>query len=377
MGPAGKSPPEFENQTIRMVVRMTIGGDRLRVRFSNEFGTAPLTIGAARLALVRKDGAIIPETDRALTFNGDRSVQIPAGAPMLSDAANLDFPQFAEIAVSIYLPSRQTASTFHQLGQHETYLGSGDLTGSEQISNPSTTNAWYFLASVETAAPATTGAVVAFGDSITDGFGAKVQYGDWPNQLVGRLGAEKGTPALAVDNEGIGGNRVLHDGAGVDALARMDRDVFSLPAVRDLIVLEGINDIGWPSMKPRKAPDGTMRENPWAKEQVDAKEIIAGLKQIIDRAHEHGIRVFGATMTPYEGADYYTPDGEVIREAVNQWIRTGNAFDGVFDFDAAVRDPSQPTKFREDMQTGDHLHPNASGYKAMAAAIDLKALRGK
>ena len=218
------------------------------------------------------------------------------------------------------------------------------------------------------------GAVVTFGDSITDGFGAKSQYGDWPNQLAARLAESKSATALAVDNEGIGGNRILHDGAGVAALTRFDRDVLSQPGVRDLILLEGINDIGWPDIKPRKAPDGSLRENPFAAERVSSDDLIQGMKQIIDRAHEHGIRVFGATMTPYEGANVFTPEGEATRQAVNQWIRSGGAFDGVFDFDAAVRDPARQSKFRDDFQTGDYLHPNAAGYKAMAAVIDLKLL---
>jgi len=375
MGASAAAPVVFDNQTIRMVIRTTLGGQQLRVRLSNEFGATPLVIGSAHVALVQKNGSIVPGSDRILTFAGAGSTQIPAGAPLLSDPVKLGFQRFQELAISIYLPGHQPASTYHQLGQHDTYIsGPGDFTSSAELENPTTVTAWYFLASVETDAPSSTGAVVAFGDSITDGFGAKHPYGDWPNLLADRLALEKGRPGLAVDNEGIGGNRILHDGAGVDALARFDRDVLSQPAVKDLIVLEAINDIGWPNMKPRKGPDGAVRENPWAKERVDAKAIIAGLEQIIGRAHEHGIRVFGATMTPYEGSDAFTSDGETIRETVNQWIRTGGAFDGVIDFDAAVRDPSSPSKFREDMQTGDHLHPSAAGYKAMAAVIDLSKL---
>jgi lysophospholipase L1-like esterase len=183
---------------------------------------------------------------------------------------------------------------------------------------------------------------------------------------------------MAVVNEGIGGNRILHDGAGVNALARFDRDVLSQPGIANIIVLEGINDIGWPHMKPRPSRDGAPpREMPFARELVSADDIIGGLRQIIERAHQHGIRVFGATLTPYEGADYYSADGEQTRQAVNEWIRKGGEFDGVFDFDAAVRDPKRQTQFREGYHSGDFLHPSAAGYKAMVDSIDLSVLRGK
>jgi len=361
-----------------MVVRTTLGGERLRIRFSNEGGTTPLVIGTAHVALVKAEGEIVPQSDRPVKFGGSDSVHIPAGAPMLSDPVDLKFSPFDEIAISIFLPESTAPSTFHLQGQHDTYISApGDFTSVLALENPSITRSWYFLSGIEVWASSRTASIVALGDSITDGFGAKAQYGDWPNQLAQRLTKSKGEPALAVDNEGIGGNRILHDGAGIAALARLDRDVFSQPGAKDLIVMEGINDIGWPDMKPRKAPDGSVRENPWAKERVDANDLILGLRQIIERAHEHGIRVFGATMTPYEGADVFTQSGESTRQAVNQWVRTAGAFDGVFDFDAAVRDPDRPTRFRSDLQTGDFLHPNAAGYKAMAAAIDLAALRAK
>lgn len=370
----------FDNQTIRMVIRPTIGGQRLRIRFSNELGNTPLAIGGAHIALVKENGGIIPGSDRPLTFAGEPTVNIPAGAPMLSDPAELTVPAFAEVAVSIFLPKKSAPTTFHLLGQHATYIsGSGDFVGAENIPDAKVTRSWYWLSALEFWTADKSATVVAFGDSITDGFGAKEnEYGDWPNQLAKRLAGVEGLPILAVDNEGIGGNRILYDGAGINSLARLDRDVLSQPGVADLIVLEGINDIGWPHMKPFPAKDGSPSPgNPFAAQAVTAGELIQGMKQIIDRAHEHGIRVFGATMTPYKGADYFTEDGEVARQAVNQWIRTGKAFDGVFDFDAAVRDPNHPEQFREDLQSGDHLHPNSAGYKAMAASINLSLLRAK
>jgi lysophospholipase L1-like esterase len=375
-------PPliSFENQTIRMVIRPTIGGQKLRIRFSNEFGTSPLAFGSAHIALVKENGSIVPGSDHPLTFAGQASVTIPAGAPMLSDPAELEVPAFAEVAVSIFLPNKTIPSTFHLLGQHATYIsGPGDFVGAVDIQDAKVTRSWYWLAGLEFLTTDNAAAIVTFGDSITDGFGAKEdEYGDWPNQLAKRLAEVKGSSSLAVDNEGIGGNRILYDGAGVSSLARLDRDVLSQPGVVDLIVLEGINDIGWPHMKPFPARENSpLRENPFAAQAVNAGDLIQGMKQIIDRTHAHGIRVFGATMTPYKGADYFSEDGEAVRQAVNQWIRNGGEFDGVFDFDAAVRDPKQPSQFREDLHSGDHLHPNSAGYKAMAAAIKISSLRVK
>jgi len=363
-----------------MVIRPTIGGQRLRIRFSNELGSTPLAIGGAHIALAKENGSIVPNSDRPLTFAGEATVNIPAGAPLLSDPVELSVPAFAEIAVSIFLPKKSAPSTFHLLGQHATYIsGPGNFTGAEDIQDAKVTKSWYWLAGLEFWTTDKSAVVVTFGDSITDGFGAKEnEYGDWPNQLAKRLAEVKSLSSLAVDNEGIGGNRILYDGAGINALARLDRDVLSQPGVADLIVLEGINDIGWPHMKPFPAKEGSPSlGNPFATQAVTADDLIQGLEQIIDRAHEHGIRAFGATMTPYRGADYFSEDGEVVRQAVNQWIRTGKAFDGVFDFDAAVRDPNHPTQFREDLHSGDHLHPNSAGYKAMADSINLSSLQAK
>jgi lysophospholipase L1-like esterase len=329
--------------------------------------------------LIDENGSIVLGSDVQLKFKGETSVNIPAGAPMLSDPVNIKVLPFKEIAVSIFIPEKADLSTFHLLGQHDTYIsGSGDFSGAKDIADAKVTKSWYWLSGLEVWATERSAAVVVFGDSITDGFAAKVQYGDWPNQLAERLAAGKSPSNLAIDNEGIGGNRILWDGLGVSALARFDRDVLSQPGVADLIVLEGINDIGWPSYKPRPDKNGvTPKEGPYVNQKVTAMDLIQGLQQLIDRAHQHGIRVFGATMTPYGGAGSFTDDGEAIRVAVNQWIRTGGAFDGFFDFDAAVRDPKSPSRFKEELQSGDYLHPNAAGYKAMAAAIDLSALRAK
>jgi lysophospholipase L1-like esterase len=371
--------PVLENQTVRMVVRPTIGGERVRIRFSNAFGATPISIGAAHVALARQGASIVPESDHVLTFGGRPSVSIPPGAPVLSDPVDLKVSAFAEIVVSIFLPEKTIASTVHFWGQHQTYVsGAGDFTAKTDIPDAATKPSWYWLADVEVWASQHTAATVAFGDSITDGVGAKQgDYTDWPDALADRLGAEKGAAPLAVVNEGIGGNRILYDGAGVNALARFDRDVLAQPGVASLIVLEGINDIGWPHMKPPRPPNADApKEMPFVHQVVSAQDLIMGLQQLIDRAHQHGVRVFGATLTPYEGADYYSDDGEATRQEVNRWIRKGGSFDGVIDFDAAVRDPNHPAKLLVQYDSGDHLHPSAAGYKAMAECVDLSLLRG-
>lgn len=369
--------PVFENQTIRMVVRPTIAGQRLRIRFSNAFGTTPLKIGASHVALSARASAIVRNSDQALTFGGRTSATIPPGAPILSDPVELKVRPFSDLAVSIYLPEKTSSSTVHLWAQHDSYISqTGDFTAQQDMMNPTTNTSWYFLAAVEVWTENQTAATVAFGDSITDGVGAKQgEYSDWPDLLADRLAKEQGGPGFSVVNEGIGGNRILHDGAGVSALARFDRDVLVQPGVVDMIVLEGINDIGWPHMKPRVSNGTVPKDAPFAHDLVSAEDLIVGLKQLVERAHQHGIRVFGGTLTPYEGADYYSEDGEAMRQVVNDWIRSSGAFDGVFDFDAAVRDPNHPSRFKEEYQSGDHLHPSAAGYQAMADVIDVSLLR--
>jgi lysophospholipase L1-like esterase len=378
--PGMPGEPSLEDKTIRMVVRPTISGSKLRIRFSNEFGTSALSIGAAHVALTDEDTKIQPKTDHALTFGGKPSVSIPPGAPILSDPVELSVKAFSEISISIFLPANPAVLTWHSPGQRQSYVaGPGDLTANPELPGAEHKNAWYFLSSVEVWATASTTAILALGDSITQGTSMKANelYTDWPDQLARRLAGQEGSE-IAVVNEGIGGNRVLHDAAGVSALARFDRDALAQPGVTTLFLLEGINDIGFPRIrfaefKNLPAP----RENPFASQKVSAEEIIDGLKQIIGRAHAHGMRVFGGTLTPFEGTNSYDAEGEVIRLEVNKWIRTTDAYDGIFDFDALVRDPAHPSRLQEVDDSGDHIHPSPAGYKAMAGSISLSRLRGR
>jgi lysophospholipase L1-like esterase len=360
---AGRTMPTegFDNQTVRMIVHTSIGGRRARVRLSNAFGATPLVIGAARIAIRSTAGAIDPSSDRALTFSGKPSITIPPGALVLSDPVDLDVPQLGDLAISVYVPGKTGVPTWHATGLHTTYIaGPGDFTGKADIPEASKQPAYFWLAGVDVAAPEGTAAVVAFGDSITDGARSTLDANhSWPSDLAKRLLDRSGhAPQLAVLNAGISGNRVLHDVVGLNALARFDGDVLVQPGVEDVIVLEGINDIGFSNI-----PGG-------ADQAVSADEMIAGLRQLIERAHVRGIRIFGGTLTPFDGATYYSPESEAKREAVNSWIRAGGAFDGVVDFDAAVRDPAHPTKVLLAYDSGDHLHPSDAGYQAMADAID-------
>ena len=359
-------PPAFSNQTIRMVVHTSIGGRRARVQLSNAFGTAPLKIGAAHIALRDKDSAIVPASDHALMFSGGASITIPPGAEVISDPVDLDVPKLGDLVISVYVPGEVAVPTTHLTGLHTTYISkAGDFTGAPSIADATTGQAWYFISSVDVMAPAATRLVVAFGDSITDGATSTPDTNSsWPSQLALRLAANKATANVAVVNQGISGNRLLADGAGVSVLARFDRDVLSQPGVEYLIILEGINDIG-------------ITGRATGADAITAEDLIAIHRQMIDRAHIHGIKVIGATLTPFQGAAYYTDSGEEKRVAVNQWIRTSNAYDGVIDFDAVTKDPNNPKQILPAFNIRDHLHPNDAGYKAMADAIDLALFTGK
>ena len=369
----GPPEPALENKTIRMVVRTSIGGSRLRIRLSNAFGTSALTVGAARVALTDDGSKTLSGTDRALTFGGSTEVNIPVGAPALSDPIDLTVKPLAEISISLYLPANTPVTDWHRGAQHSSYIsGPGNLTAAPSLPNSEEKASWYFLSSVEMWEPQAATTTVAFGDSITEGSNnTNSPYSDYPDQLAMRLSRGQGNAPCAVVNEGIGGNRILHDGAGTSALARFDRDVLSHPGVKNLIVLLGVNDIGFPRVRMSELKIPNVGVNQFASERVSAEEIIWGLQQIISRGREHGIKVYGATIMPFEGTNSYDAEGEQIRGEVNKWIRSGGAFDRVFDFDQLVRDPDHSSRLRSIYDSGDHIHPNPTGYKAMAESIPL------
>ena len=353
----------FNNQTLRLIVHVSLGGDDIRIRLSNAYGTTSLTIGAAHIALRSTGAQIVPDSERVLTFSGDSSITIPPGALIVSDPVKLAVPALGDLAVSLYLPGNTGPATFHAEGKQTSYISpSGDFTGSIALPTSSTTLSSFFLTNVEVKASNDGRAIVTLGDSITDGTASTPDANHrWPNFLADRLQASHHDQDLGVLDQGISGNRILHDIAGTNALARLDRDVLSQTGVKYVTVLLGINDIGFSGIPG------------FTDQAVSANDIIAGLTQIIERAHARGLRIYGCTLTPFEGTfpGYYTPEGEVKRETVNKWIRTSDAYDAVIDFDKAVRDPSHPTRMLAAYDSGDHLHPNDAGYMAMANAIDL------
>jgi lysophospholipase L1-like esterase len=356
---AASSPVELKGQTIRQIVRVSIGGKRVRVRLSNAYGTSPLTIGAAHVALRSAGSTIAAGSDRMLTFNGLPSTMIPPGALALSDPVNLRVSDLGDLVVSIYVAGSHIAATEHSVGLQTTYISTeGDFSAAYNLPTATTTQSFYFLTGIEVDAAKSSKAIVTLGDSITDGYRSTADANKrWPNRLAERLAAQKGGSKVAVLNAGITGNRMLHDDDkyGSNALARLDRDALVQSGARYLIVLLGINDIGFPGA-------------------VTTDEIIAGYRHIIERAHAMGLKVYGGTLTPFKAylpALYYTSAGEAQRQAINQWIRTSNAYDAVIDFDKVIRDPSNPATIHPAYDSGDNLHPNDFGYLAMAYAINL------
>ena len=354
--------PGFGDATLRQVVRISIGGRRMRLRFSNAFGNSELTLVSVRAARSAGGSRIQKETDRPVTFRGAASTVVPAGALVVSDAIDVELPPMSNLAVTIQLRGAPSAVTGHPGSRTTSYLQPGDAASALELTSAAAVVHWYFLSAVEVLAAENATAVAILGDSITDGRGSTTDGNDrWPDNLARRLHAANPAAPIAVLNLALGGNRLLRDGVGPNALARFDRDVLSQSGVRWLIVLEGVNDIG--TMKEARAR---------GERAPTADDVIHAYEQIIERAHARDILVYGGTLMPFEGfTSYYTPEAEADRQRVNAWIRTSGRFDGVIDFDAATRDPERPSRLSPRVDGGDHLHPSAAGYRIMADAIDL------
>jgi enterochelin esterase-like enzyme/lysophospholipase L1-like esterase len=363
--PAARVPATLKDQTVRMIARTSIGGRRVRIRLVNALEKPSIRVGAAHVAVRQAGAAIVPASDRSLTFGGQPSTVVPPGAVVLSDPVDLTVAPLTELAVSLYLPESTGLPTIHPDGMHTAYIAAGNAAGRTALDSTATTTAYLWLSGVDVLASSAAGTIVAFGDSITDGVGATLDSDRaWPSLLAAKLSSRASAPPLAVINLGLSGNRLLRHGFGVSALTRFDRDVLAQAGVRWMTLMLGINDITFPAV-PGMPPT----------EAVTADDVIWGLRQIVERAHEHGIKVAGATIMPVGGVSTYTVGGEAIRHAVNQWIRTSGVYDLVLDFDAVVRDSADPTRLRREYDPGDHVHPNDAGNAAMAAAIDVSVFR--
>jgi lysophospholipase L1-like esterase len=367
-------PATLHDQTLRQVARISLGGSRVRIVLSNAYGRQPLTVGRTTLARPLMSGAIAADSLRTVTFGGREAATIPPGASLLSDPIALSVTDLEQLAVSLYLPDDVPLSTFHWDGRQTGWIVSGDQTTVPTLRTDErtaqSTTARTLLAGIQVEAAPTARAVAVIGDSITDGATASLdQDHRWPDFLAARLAPH----GVAVVNAGISGARLLSDGMGVNALARLERDVLAQPGVRSVVVMLGINDIGWPGTA--FAP---------ASPRPTLEALTAGYRQLVAQAHGRGVRVIGATLTPFEGAlpgtpvdNYYQADKDRLRRQVNDWIRTSGVFDAVIDFDAVLRDPAHPARLASRFDSGDRLHPGDEGNRAMAGAVDLEALLPK
>jgi lysophospholipase L1-like esterase len=367
------APDDLKDATLRQIVHLSIGGTELRVHLSNRFGTAPVHFTSVHIArpVSTASAKIVPETDRVLTFSGMPDVTVPAGAEYLSDPIAFSVAPLSDLAITLHIDLPPASQAGHPGSRATSYLVHGDLVSAPDLPDPKTFEHWYFIAGVDVVAPPDAAAVVALGDSITDGHGATTNGNDrWTDALAKRLQADPATRNLAVLNHGLGGNRLLLDGLGPNALARINDDVLAQAGVRYLIVLEGVNDLGVMTRDSEVAP---------AEHQSMVQRIIAAYQQIVARAHANGIQVFGGTIMPFVGSGYYHPgpSTEADRQAINEWIRTPNHFDAVVDFDKAMRDPQHPDRLLPAFDSGDHLHPSPAGYAAMAEAIPLSLFHSR
>ena len=359
-------PDTLSDQTVRMRVRTTAGGRQFRLEFSNASGGPAVTFGSIHAALAGAAGSVVGTSDRTVTFNGKPTLLLFAGSKAVSDPIDLAVPPLTEVAVSVYLPDPTRVNTVHALGLNSTYIVSGDATAAERLEHPQVARSYFWLNGlVVPAVSPEAGTIVAYGDSITDGFRTTPGgHTDWPELLAERLQADPRTKGWGVVNTGISGNRILKAGTGDAALARFDEDVLGRPGVKWVILLEGINDINM-SIIPG-LPDS---------EHVTAQQIIDGLDQLIVRAHLHGIKIAGASIMGTKGLPFYNDHGKAMWQQVNEWIRSSGRFDAVVDFDQVTRDPADPLRINPAFDPGDHVHPNDAGNRAMAAAIDLAIFR--
>jgi lysophospholipase L1-like esterase len=361
--PATSANASPEGTTYRDIVHLSLGGNAIRLCISNEFGTAPLSVASVHVALSASGAATQTGTDHAVTFGGVETVSVPTGAVIVSDPVPMPVKQFSDLAVSLFVPAQTgTTLTYHLLGMSTNYVATGNVASAHDLESAAKVTSWYLLKGVEVDAGSDARSVVVLGASIADGYNStRDKNARWPNVLATILQANKATADIGVLNEGISGGRLLHDTTGPSALSRLDRDVLAQPGAKYVIVAIGTNDIG-----------RTYFPLPGHKnEEITAEQLIWGYQQIAARAHARGIKVLASTLNPYGGAGYYNAAGEQMRQAVNSFLRTSKVFDGVIDFDQTTRDPAHPEKLLPDYDSGDHLHPNDAGYKAMGESIDL------
>ncbi|WP_224245777.1 SGNH/GDSL hydrolase family protein [Hyalangium gracile] len=361
----GPTPPlSFNNQTIRQVLRTSLGGKEVRVRFSNVFGKQPLQIDGASIARVQSGSSIAAGSATGLRFNGQPSVTIPPGEELWTDAAPLTVEAGSELAVSLFFASDTPVSTQHSMAMRDTYVVSGNALSADTLSNPETRPSYFFTTGLDVLNTAGPRVVVAFGDSITDGAGTTPgAERRWTDFLARRLEAQAKAGTVGVVNKGIGGGRILNDGIGPKGIDRFERDVLETSGVTHVVILLGINDIGMASFIPSQA--------------VSVEQMTQGFQSMIDQAHAQGIKVLAATLLPFKGANpmgapYYSEEMEPKRQAFNTWIRGNTSLDGVIDFDAALRDPADPLSLLPAYDSGDRLHPNDAGHEAMAKEVELR-----
>lgn len=363
--PDGTGTP-FHAQSIREIVRISIGGSQVRIHLSNQLGTMSVRIGPVHVGLHAQASAIKAGSDRAVSFGGEASVTLAAGSSALSDPIDLTVAPLQELAVSLYFPEATGPSSHHILGWERTFVTeSGDATGAVIFPDSDVISSRPYLSDIEVAADAAASIVVAFGDSITDVAASTPDKNRrWPDVLATRLHADPRGAHIGVINAGITGNRILHDKMGPSALSRFERDALDKPGARWVILLEGVNDIGFVGLPAAAADD------------VSAQQIEDGMKELIARTHQRGLKIMGGTITPFAHYDwpYHTRAGEAKRQAVNAWIRTAGAFDATVDFDRALRDPAHDDRLRPIYDSGDHIHPNDAGCAALANAVDLKVI---